>query len=164
MCQLFHLFLLMRNCPFHLNVQKAMACPGWCSSVGWSIVLYTLKGHQFDSSSGHMPSCRLTPQQARIWETTNQCFSLTLMFLSLSLFLPSLLSKANNHRIKNGLCGLYSEHKENKCSINPTPPNPESLHKWVSRKMKKEEESSMRWWGQTEGSSQRNHDRSCGDQ
>ena len=69
-------------------------------------------------SQGTYPGCGFNPQLGRMWETTDQCFSLTLMFLSPSLplplshpsspphpFLPLSLSLINKHpwarRIKN---------------------------------------------------------------
>ena len=41
----------------------------WCGSVGWALAC-ELKGHWFDSWSGHIPGSRASVQEA-----TNQCFS-----------------------------------------------------------------------------------------
>ena len=43
--------------------------------------------------SGHTPGLRFRSWLGCVWEGANQCFSLTLMLLSLSFFLPSPLSK-----------------------------------------------------------------------
>ena len=56
-------------------------CSGWCGSVGW-VLACELKGHQFNSQSGHM-------QVPGVWEATH-----TLVFLSLSFSLSSPLSKS----------------------------------------------------------------------
>ena len=58
-------------------------------SVGW-VSSYQEEGRQFDSWSGHIPGL---PASGHIQEATDQCFSLTLMFLSLSLSPSSPLSK-----------------------------------------------------------------------
>ena len=52
------------------------------------------KSLQFKSQSGHMPG--LWVQSGCMREANNLCFSLSLMFLSLSFSLPSPLSKKIN--------------------------------------------------------------------
>ena len=41
--------------------KKIYPHPYWCGSVGW-VCSHKLKGHVFDSQSGHMPGCRPGPQ------------------------------------------------------------------------------------------------------
>ena len=54
---------------------------------------HTLKGFGFDSQSEHIPRLQVqSPQLGRIWEATNQRFSLTLMSLSFLLSLSPFLS------------------------------------------------------------------------
>ena len=68
--------------------------PDQCGSVGWASSHKT-KHRQFDSWSGHMPGFGFGPQCCGegVWQPTDPCFSLTLMFFSLSFSLPSPLSK-----------------------------------------------------------------------
>ena len=54
------------------------------------------------SGISHQGTClgsRFGPQSGRVQEATSQCFSLTLLFLSLSFSLPSLFSK--NKEVKS---------------------------------------------------------------
>ena len=46
--------------------------------------------------------CRFGPRSGRIQEATDPCFSLTSVFLSLSLSVPSPLSKINKHVLGRG--------------------------------------------------------------
>ena len=57
--------------------------PGHCSSVGWALS-HKVKGHRFDSRSGHMPGLQV---QSLFGAEGSQ-----LMFLSLSFCFPSPLS------------------------------------------------------------------------
>lgn len=50
-----------------------------------------LKGYELE----HMPGLRFDPQSERVRKATDPCFSVTLMFLSVSL--PSPLPKTNGH-------------------------------------------------------------------
>ena len=54
-----------------------------------------MKGYQFNSWSGHLPGVWVWSWSGLIWVATDRCFSLTLMFLSLSFSFPSPLSKIN---------------------------------------------------------------------
>ena len=65
-----------------------------CGSVGWASSCKP-KGYGFSSKPEHMPRFRFQSQSGCIREATDGCFSLTLMFLSLSLFIPSPPSKIN---------------------------------------------------------------------
>ena len=73
-------------------LELAHNCPGWGGSVDWVLVCEP-KGHQFDLQSGHMLGLWARSPVGDIREATSQCLSYTSMFLSLSLSLPSLLSK-----------------------------------------------------------------------
>ena len=66
-----------------------MCSTGQYGSVGVSA--YKLKGHWFISWSGYIP---------RLWFGSSRCFSLTSVFLSLSLSLSSPFSKINKHVLK----------------------------------------------------------------
>ena len=66
-----------------------MPWPG--GSVGYCII-NTLKGCGFDPWSGHTPRLKFDPQSGLVQEATDQCFSLTSMFLSLPLHLPLFLN------------------------------------------------------------------------
>ena len=62
-------------------------------SVGWRVIPYKKTGVGLISDQGTRLGCRLDPQSGCIGEATNPCFSLTSMFLSLSLSLsPAFLS------------------------------------------------------------------------
>ena len=61
-------------------------------SVNQSIIPYTKEGGLLPRQGTHL-GCRSGPWLECIWEATNQCSCLTLMFLSLSSSLPSSLSK-----------------------------------------------------------------------
>ena len=65
--------------------------------VAWSIVLYTKKVVGSIPGQGTYLGCGFYPHSGHVWETTNLCFSLTSMFLSLSLSLLSPLPKINKH-------------------------------------------------------------------
>ena len=85
-----------------LNIKKGPS-PDQYGSVGWAL-LHKVKGHHFDSgqgiclSQGTCLSCKFGPFLGLIGEAANLCFSLTLMFLSLSFFLsfPCPLSLKRN--------------------------------------------------------------------
>ena len=71
----------------HLKCAEALASVAWWVEASF----FVLKYHGFDSPFRHLPSlwvwCPTGPEEA-----ANQCFSLTLMFFSLSLTLSSFLS------------------------------------------------------------------------
>ena len=78
-------------------IWKSLQDPGHVAqSVGVSS--HTPKGCRFDSRSGHILGCGLDPWLGHLWEATNQCFSHTSMFLSLSFS----LSKSNLKKISSG--------------------------------------------------------------
>ena len=66
--------------------------PGCCGSED-SVLVCETKGCWFDSQSGHMPGLQARSPMGGAQEATDQCFSHTLMFLSLSFSLPPPLSK-----------------------------------------------------------------------
>lgn len=54
--------------------------------IGWSTIpFHPKKVAGFDSQSGHNLGCGFDPKSERIWEATDRCFCLPLMYLSLSL-------------------------------------------------------------------------------
>ena len=53
-----------------------------------SVLAYKPKGRQFNSQSGHVPRLWASSPVEDVQEATNQCISLTLVFLSLPLSLP----------------------------------------------------------------------------
>ena len=63
-----------------MAVKKYRYSPNWCGSVGWALSS-KLKGHQFDSQSGHMPGLPARSPRSHS------------MFLSLSFSFPSPLSR-----------------------------------------------------------------------
>ena len=85
-----------------------MLRPGQCGSVGWSVIPEA-KSHGFDFWSGHMLRLWVWSLLGYIWEAIDRCFSLSLMFLSLSLSIPTPLSKINKH--------VLGEDKKNACCI-----------------------------------------------
>ena len=70
-------------CHFVVELKKSFM-PWLGDSVGWSIILYTEKLAGLLPSQSTCLGCRFDPRSGRIWEATDLCFSLTLMFLSLS--------------------------------------------------------------------------------
>ena len=74
---------------------KKEILPWLVYSVDWAQAC-ELKGCQFNSWSGHMPGFWARSPVGGVWEAADQCFSHTLMFLSLSFSLPSPLSKKIN--------------------------------------------------------------------
>ena len=48
--------------------------PGWCGSVGW-VPACELKGHKFNSQSGHMSGLWARFPVGGAWEATSRCFS-----------------------------------------------------------------------------------------
>ena len=58
---------------------------------------HRLKGHQFDSRSGHMLGCGLWPQVAARVGSNRSMFLSHIDVSLLSLSLPSSLSKINDH-------------------------------------------------------------------
>ena len=73
----------------------------------------TPKGWELIHSQGAYLSCRFNSRLRRVREASYLCFSLTLMFFSLSLSLPSSLSKINKH-IKKTRYKLYPPSSNNK--------------------------------------------------
>lgn len=49
--------------------------PGWCDSVGGSIVPHTRKSHGFDCRPGHIPSLGAVSLVGCVLEATDPCFS-----------------------------------------------------------------------------------------
>ena len=86
-----------------------------CSLIDWLICNSLLhwqeepsffhkpKGCSSSSSQGTCLVCGFGPQGGHAWEAALWCLSLTSMFLSLSLSLPSLLSEINKHVLSWGL-------------------------------------------------------------
>ena len=73
----------------------------WPVWLSWLECLLELKGHGFDSPSGHMPRLWFSPQSGHIREATNQCFSLTWSFspsLSPFPFLKSISMSSGKNR------------------------------------------------------------------
>ena len=68
-------------------------------SVGWSILPYMKNVVGSIPTHGTYLGCGFDSWLGRLWEATNQCFSLTLMFLSL----PAPLSKINKYILRWGL-------------------------------------------------------------
>ena len=60
----------------------------WCGSVDWAQVCQ-LKGHRFNSQSGHMPGLQARSPVRGMWEATNQCIFHELIF-PIPLPFPSL--------------------------------------------------------------------------
>ena len=56
-------------------LKSEWAGPGQCGSVGW-VSFHKLKGHRFDSQSGHTPG--FSPRSGCLQKATNQYFSLFL--------------------------------------------------------------------------------------
>ena len=67
-------------------------CPNWCDSVCWALFQES-KGCRFNPSRGTCLGYGFGPRLGYVWEATDQCFSLTSMFFSLSFSLPFPLSK-----------------------------------------------------------------------
>ena len=82
----------------HVILKRCHLNPDRRGSVGWASACKT-KVRRFDSRSQHMPGLRIQspvgPHMRGNWSMflSHICFSLTLMFLSLSSSLPSPLSK-----------------------------------------------------------------------
>ena len=76
-----------------IKTENVYTCPGWGGSVGWASSC-KLKSCWFHSQAGRVPGLCSAP--ARVLteaESTHRRFSHTLLFLSLSLSLPSSLQK-----------------------------------------------------------------------
>ena len=74
-------WLTNKNC-----IQPSLAWSGW-------ELVRKARGHRFGSRSGHMPELWARSLVGEDAKATDQCFSFTSMFLSLSFSLPSPLSK-----------------------------------------------------------------------
>ena len=73
------------------NLERGWVLTDVAHSVGHCPAKWKLP---FNSQPGHGPGCGLVPRRSgRVQEATDQCFSLTPMFLFLSFSLPSPLSK-----------------------------------------------------------------------
>ena len=108
---------------FHQLTKTWIFSLGRRGSVAWSIVPKP-KGYLFHAWSGHIPGFQVLclagdPQSGYVREATNQCFSLTSMFLSLPSSLPSSLSLT---AMKN-----MSWHEDKK------PKNQQRKKSWVFR-------------------------------
>ena len=96
-----------------------MPCPGW---VAWLVAALscTPTGWGFDSQSSRYLRCGFDAKLVCIWEATNQCFSLMLMFLSLflSLILPLSLKSINIFlKIKKTCAGKDVEKRDPLCTV-----------------------------------------------
>ena len=67
--------------------QNSYLDPVWCGSVDW-VPACEPKCHWFNSQSGHMHGLQSRSPVWGLLEAIDQCISCTLMFLSLSPFLP----------------------------------------------------------------------------
>ena len=67
-------------------------CPSKYSLFGCAS-FHKLKGHPFNSRPGHMPGLHVQSPVGALMEDANLCFSLILMFLSLTFSFLSPLSK-----------------------------------------------------------------------
>ena len=69
--------------------QNSFSRPGWCGSVDWALAC-ELKGHWFDSGSGHMPGLQVGSLHLAQWgrARSNQLIFLSHITVSLPLFLP----------------------------------------------------------------------------
>ena len=85
--------------------------PCWCVSVD-SVLACELKGHWFDSQSGHMPGLWARFLVGGSREATSRCFSHTSVFLS-TPFLPLFLQ---NKKIKKKKEGQLLRAITNSCS------------------------------------------------
>ena len=93
--------LLKAKIKLLLKKLQAWALAGVAQLVGASSS--KLKGHGFNFRSGHIPGLwSRSPVQVRLQEAPDRCFSLTLMFLSPSVFLPSSHSKIKKHALRGG--------------------------------------------------------------
>ena len=89
---------------FHKHcTQNCVCCSDWCGSVGWVSSLRA-KGCWFDSPLGHIPRLRDWSLVAACTRG-NQSMFLTSVFLSISLSLPSPLSKINKLKKKLWMVG-----------------------------------------------------------
>ena len=77
---------------FLVAYKSSSFSPDQLGSVSWASS-HKAKGHWFNSPSVHMPGLWARTLVGGMWEATDQCFSLTSMFLSLSFSLPAPLSK-----------------------------------------------------------------------
>ena len=55
-----------------MSYRRVTCSPGWCGSVE-RVLVCELKGHRFDSWSGHMPGLRASSPVGSLWEEANQC-------------------------------------------------------------------------------------------
>ena len=85
--------LLNVHMVYLFSLRLVCSCPGWCGSVDW-VLACEPKGYWFDSQSGHMPGLQARSPFGGMQETINWCISCMLMFLSLSISLPSPLPKS----------------------------------------------------------------------
>ena len=82
------------------TIRKHGYCPGWCGSVDW-MAACKLKGHQFNSWSGHMPGLWARFPVGGIREATIHCsfsFSLSPSF-PLSLKINKILKKKKENMV-----------------------------------------------------------------
>ena len=83
--------------PSLVKNSKNYSSPSSCVSVAWESS-HKLKGHGFNPGQGTCRCCGFGPQSRCVWEATDQCFFLTLIFLSLAFSLPPLLSEINKRK------------------------------------------------------------------
>ena len=83
--------------------------------MGWAS-FHKVKGHQF-LPSGHVPGLWVSSLVGGVQEATDQCFSLTMMFLSLSLKISKINNKNISKIIENRILKTYL-HSHVHCFIN----------------------------------------------
>ena len=94
---------------------NGLSGPGWC---GWAVAQWNiacrLRGGKFHSQSGRRPRLGVQPLFEHVWEATYWCFSLTSVFLSLSLSPPLSLKSISmsvgediKHKLKNDLSEFW---------------------------------------------------------
>ena len=112
--------------------------PNWCGSVGWSSSHKATKQKVASSipSQGTCLGFRFGPQLGRVQEATDQCFSLTLMLLSLSPSLP--FSQIHKFKKIYVFLNLYSITTQHACSYPYTLIDRSNRHKVLNGKQ---------WWG-----------------
>ena len=70
----YHFFRLKKIGVLFFEIRINQGCPGWCGAVGW-MPACELKGHWFDSQSGHMPGLQArSPVGGAREATTCWCF------------------------------------------------------------------------------------------
>ena len=121
MSDFLHLMMFRRYVPLSYSVivrnwkviLKPSGCPNWCGLVGW-VLSCKVKGHWFDSQSGHVPGLWVWFPVRHIREAASWCFSFTSMFLFFSFSPASPLSKI---KLKSLWNRTYSQLTMNKWQV-----------------------------------------------